>query len=79
MNEELQAQGIPAEVLKQKRAISLYLIAVIALAAIGVLSVVGGILLAWAGKDVPGEIWTFAGIAITGLVAMVSRDDGQAA
>ena len=78
MNDEVQAQGIPEIVLKQKRAINLYMIAVVALAAIGVLSVLGGILLAWAGKDVPSELWTFAGIAITGLVAMVSRD-GQAA
>ncbi len=74
---DLEPQAIPVEILKQKKAINLYMIAVIALAAIGVLSVVGGILLAWAGKDVPGEIWTFAGIAITGLVAMVSRDAGQ--
>lgn len=73
--DEIQAQSIPETILKQKTAINLYMVAVIALAAIGVLSVVGGILLAWAGKTVPGEIWTFAGIAITGLVAMVSRDE----
>lgn len=71
---DLEPQGIPETILTQKRAINLYMIAVVALAAIGVLSVVGGILLAWAGKTVPGEIWTFAGIAITGLVAMVSRN-----
>jgi hypothetical protein len=70
-----EPQSIPPEILKEKRAINLYMIAVIALAAIGVLSVLGGILLAWSGKDVPSELWTFAGIAITGLVAMVSRDD----
>lgn len=71
---DLEPQAIPPEILKQKRAINLYLIAVIALAAIGVLSVVGGILLAWAGKDVPGEIWTLAGIGVGGLVAMIGRD-----
>ncbi len=70
----LDPQAIPTEILKRKRAIDLYLIAVIALAAIGVLSILGGILLAWADKAVPGELWTFSGIAITGLVAMVSRD-----
>ena len=71
---DLQPQSIPDVILKQKKAINLYLIAVIALAAIGVLSVVGGILLAWAGKDVPGEIWTLAGIGVGGLVAMIGRD-----
>lgn len=69
-----EPQAIPPEILKQKRAIDLYLIAVLSLAIIGVLAIAGGILLAWAGKGVPGELWTFAGIAITGLVAMVSRD-----
>lgn len=73
-----QPQAIPPEILKQKRAIDLYMIAVIALAAIGVLSVLGGIALAFLAKDVPGELWTFAGIAITGLVTMVSRGGDQA-
>ncbi len=73
-----QPQSIPPEILKQKKAINLYLIAVVALAAIGVLSVLGGILLAWAGKDVPGEIWTLAGIGVGGLVAMIGRDEQAA-
>lgn len=72
-------QAIPPEILKQKRAIDLYLIAVLSLAIIGVLSILGGILLAWVGKAVPGELWTFSGIAITGLVAMVSRDQAAGA
>ncbi len=72
-------QAIPSEILKQKRAIDLYLIAVLSLAIIGVLSILGGIALAWVGKTVPGELWTFSGIAITGLVAMVSRDQSAGA
>lgn len=70
----IQPAQLPTELLADKRVISLYFVAVIALAAIGVLAVAGGLLLAWAGKVVPGEVWTFAGIAVGGLVALVGSD-----
>ena len=70
-------QQIPPEVLADKRAINIYLIAVVALAAIGVLAVIGGIILAWSDRQVPGEIWTFAGLAVGGLVALVGSEGRQ--
>jgi hypothetical protein len=74
---EMQAQGIPVEVLKRREASWLYLLAVGALALIGVLSVLGALILAWGGKTVPGEVWTVVGIAVGGLVAMVGQNQGQ--
>ncbi|MBK8772686.1 MAG: hypothetical protein IPM06_19975 [Rhizobiales bacterium] len=78
MNDLIQPAQIPAEILKDKRGFSLYFVAVVALAAIGVLAVLGGLLLAWADRTVPGEIWTFAGLAVGGLVALVGSDKGGA-
>lgn len=75
---DLQAQGIPVEVVKRKESTWLYLLAVGALALIGVLSVVGALVLAWGGKTVPGEVWTVVGIAVGGLVAMIGQNQAQA-
>lgn len=74
---EVQAQGIPVEVLKRKEASWLYLLAVGALATIGVVAVIGALVLAWGGKTVPGEVWTVVGIAVGGLVAMIGQNQGQ--
>ena len=63
----IQPASIPEVILKQKQAINLYLIAVIALAVIGVLSIVGAMILAAWGKVVPGEVWTVVGIAVGAL------------
>ena len=71
---EPEPAALPSEIVKRREAISLYFIAVGALAVIAVLAVLGGLLLAWAGKQAPGEIWAFAGIAVGGLVALVSGD-----
>ena len=71
---EPEPAALPSEIAKRRDAISLYFIAVGALAVIAVLAVLGGLLLAWAGKQAPGEIWAFAGIAVGGLVALVSGD-----
>ena len=71
---DIQPAQIPEPILKRRQAINLYLIAVVALAAIGVLAVAGGLLLAWAGKTAPGEVWAFAGLAVGGLVALVGSD-----
>jgi hypothetical protein len=52
----------------------LYLIAVIALAIIGVLSIVGAMILAAWGKAVPGEVWTVVGIAVGALSVMLGGE-----
>ena len=69
--DEMEPSAIPDVILKQKRAIDLYLIAVIALAIIGVLSIVGAMILAAWGKAVPGEVWTVVGIAVGALSVML--------
>jgi hypothetical protein len=76
--ESPQPSALPSEIVTHPEAINLYFIAVLSLAAIGVLAVFGGLVLAWAGKVVPGEIWTFAGIAVGGLVALIGSDRAAA-
>ena len=71
---EPQAAGIPEQILGHKRAIDLYLIAVGALAIIGVLSIVGAMILAAWGKAVPGEVWTVVGIAVGALSVMLGGE-----
>ena len=72
--DEIEPSAIPDVILKQKRAIDLYLIAVIALAVIGVLSIVGAMVLAAWGKAVPGEVWTVVGIAVGALSVMLGGE-----
>lgn len=73
MTENPQAAGIPDEIVKQERAINLYLIAVGALAAIVLLAIVGAIVLAFFGQTMPGEVWTVVGIAAGALAAMLGK------
>ena len=72
--DEIEPSAIPDVILKQKRAIDLYLIAVIALAIICVLSIVGAMILAAWGKAVPGEVWTVVGIAVGALSVMLGGE-----
>jgi len=72
--DEIEPSAIPETILNQKRAIDLYLIAVIALAIIGVLSIVGAMILAAWGKAVPGEVWTVVGIAVGALSVMLGGE-----
>lgn len=72
--DKIEPSAIPDVILKQKRAIDLYLIAVIALAIIGVLSIVGAMILAAWGKAVPGEVWTVVGIAVGALSVMLGGE-----
>ena len=65
--------GIPAPILKNPKAIDLYTVAVWALSAIGVLSVVGAMVLAIFGQAAPGEVWTVVGIAVGALATMLGR------
>lgn len=73
-DERVQAAGIPEPILKQRRALDLYLIAVGALAVMGVLSIVGAMLLAAFGRAVPGEVWTVVGLAVGALSVMLGGE-----
>lgn len=71
---------LPDRVLKDKRAISLYWIAIGALAAVPVLAVAGLLLLAGIGREVPVAIITLVGTAAStalgGLVSLVATNGG---
>lgn len=75
--DEIQPASLPEPIIKRREAITLYFLAVGALALIAVLAVIGGLLLAWAGKQAPGEIWAFAGIAVGGLVTLANGKQSQ--
>lgn len=74
MDGQPQAANLPEEILQNKRAINLYLIAVGALAAIVLLSIVGAIVLAFFSRSMPGEVWTVVGIAAGALAAMLGKE-----
>jgi len=74
MDEQPQAAQLPAEIVKDKRAINLYMIAVGALALMGLLAIVGAIILAFVGKTVPGEVWTVVGLAVGALAALLGKE-----
>ena len=72
--EQPQAANLPTEILQNKRAIDLYLIAVGALSVMALLSIVGAIILAFVGKAIPGEVWTVVGIAVCALSVMLGGE-----
>ena len=74
IDEQPQAANLPAEILQSKRAIDLYMIAVGALAIMGLLAIVGAIILAFVGKTIPGEVWTVVGLAVGALAALLGKE-----
>lgn len=74
---EVQAQGIPAVVNKRKEAINLYTIAVVALAIVSVLAVLGGIALSLFDRPVPESMVALGGVALGALAGMVAPTQGN--
>lgn len=68
-----QPAQIPTEVLKQKRAINLYFVAVSALAVVVVLIPVLSIL----GRTMPPEIWSGWNVAMGGLIALIGAQSNN--
>ncbi len=75
--EDLQPSALPPEILKRKEAVTLYTVAVLALAIIAGLAMLGGMVLAFAGRAVPGELVALGGVAVGALAAMVTGREGQ--
>lgn len=73
MLQPVEAQGIPAEVLKRKEASWFYLIAVGALA----LVVIGIPILSRFGEPIPSEVWSGWNICIGGLIALIGQNQAQ--
>lgn len=74
MSDDVQPAGLPEPILKNKQAITLYQIAVLALAAIGVITVLGAIVLAAFGRSMPDYVVALASVAVGGLVALVANN-----
>ena len=73
--DELQPAALPAEITKRPGAIELYRVAVLALAIIGGLGLLGVLVLAGLGRTVPDGAIVLASVAVGALAGMVG---GQA-
>lgn len=65
-------QALPEPVVSNPKSINIYLIVVIALAALGVLSVVGGIALAFVERSMPESVIVLGSVAVGALAGMVA-------
>ena len=72
MSDDVQPASLPDQVLTNKRAIDLYMIAVIGMVAIGLIAVVGAIVLALFERTIPGEVWTIVGTAVGAIATMLA-------
>ena len=67
-----EPMSLPEPVEKSPRAPTIYLVVVIALALLGVLTVVGGIVLAWGDKALPESVIVLGSVAVGALAGMVA-------
>ena len=65
-------QALPQEIVKRPQALGLYQIVIIALAAIGLLVVVGGILLSFFDRTIPESVIVLGSVAVGALAGMVA-------
>lgn len=75
--DDLQPSAIPVSVTKRREALTLYQIAVLALAIIAGLTVGGGIVLAFFGQAIPESLIALGGVAVGALAGMVAPERGQ--
>jgi len=64
--------SLPEPVEKSPRAPTIYLVVVIALASLGILTVLGGIVLAWGDKALPESVIVLGSVAVGALAGMVA-------
>ena len=64
--------ALPEPVEQSPKAPTIYLVVVIALALLGVLTVVGGIVLAWGDKALPESVIVLGSVAVGALAGMVA-------
>lgn len=70
--QESTPAALPTEILKRRQSITLYQIVVIALAAIGLLVVVGGIVLSFFDRAIPESVIVLGSVAVGALAGMVA-------
>ena len=68
----VQPQALPEQLIEQPGALDLYRIAVLALAGIGAVGLVGVLVLAGLGRNVPEAAIALAGVAVGALATMVA-------
>lgn len=66
------AMALPEPVEQSPQAPTIYKIVVIALASLGVLTVVGGVALAWVDKALPESVIVLGSVAVGALAGMVA-------
>ena len=76
MDEEIRPSALPAEIVKRREAITLYQIVVVALASIGLLVGVGGILLSFFDRNIPESVIVLGSVAVGALAGMVGTTTG---
>lgn len=64
--------SLPEPVEKSPRAPTIYLVVVIALASLGILTVLGGIVLAYTDKTLPESVIVLGSVAVGALAGMVA-------
>lgn len=64
--------ALPEPVEQSPRAPTIYIIVVVALAALGVLTVLGGIILAYTDKTLPESVIVLGSVAVGALAGMVA-------
>jgi len=64
--------SLPEPVEKSPRAPTIYLVVVIALASLGILTVLGGIVLAYTDKALPESVIVLGSVAVGALAGMVA-------
>lgn len=67
-----QMQSLPEPVISSPRAVDLYLIVVVALAVLGVIAVLGGVVLAYVDKQLPESVIVLGSVAVGALAGMVA-------
>jgi uncharacterized integral membrane protein len=67
-----ELQSLPEPVVSSPRAATIYTIVVVALAALGVLTVLGGVVLAYVDKSLPESVIVLGSVAVGALAGMVA-------
>ena len=69
---DFSPQALPEPIVSSPKAVSIYMIVVIALALLGVLTVLGGVVLAYVDKSLPESVIVLGSVAVGALAGMVA-------
>jgi hydrogenase/urease accessory protein HupE len=68
----IDPQSLPEPIVQNPRAISIYMIVVVALALLGLATVIGGIVLAFVERTMPESVIVLGSVAVGALAGMVA-------